>query len=368
MKRILIFMCLFFCLFSFVANAETYTFEQFESQTDLVVDISGFDMPDDVESLLNLEDTISSTTLLDIVSGDGLAKIYDYILAKITAPLKFTVTTLVAIIISALIKSAENFTRHNDVIEFVLSLIFICVCTSSMISVIRDCAKAVGSIGVFMFSFIPVFMAIIASTLKTGVAAGTSNSLFLCAQIINSAANKIVIPLSSASLALGISSGLSGERLKGLSSGIKKCVTFCLSLLTTIFLGILTIKTAVFSIGDSTTLKTAKFLSGSFIPVAGSAIGDMLSGLLYCITTLRSTVGILGIIIVLLIILPTIAQLIVFKFCTSICSFACSVFSETSAEKIMLAFSDTLSILLAISIISAIMCIFSITILILGCG
>ena len=138
MKKTVIFTILFLVIFSYCASAETYTFEQFESTTDLVVDISDFELPHDIESILNLDDSVSTTTLLEIVSGDGLAKIYDYVLAKITAPLKFTVTILVAIIICALIRSVENFSKYNDVIEFILSLIFICICAPNIISIITD--------------------------------------------------------------------------------------------------------------------------------------------------------------------------------------------------------------------------------------
>lgn len=369
MKKLL-FLLIFALIFSFSTSADTYEFEQFESVSDisseLFIDAESLSIPDEISKLLGIDEKLDISTLMNIVGDNSISNIIEHLKNEIVSPLKFFGIIICLILILAIFSTTELFDTYKQQIELIFNAILIITVSVSIIELITRSAKSIESISVFMTGFIPVFMGILIAGLKTTLASGISPSLFLISEFIMFVANKLIVPLSSASLAISISSGISGDKLKGATKGLKKIILFSLSLMMTVFLGILTIKTTVFSIADTTTLKTAKFLSGSFIPFVGSSVAEMLSGICYCVNTLKSTVGILGIIVTIFIVLPALLQIIAYKACFSICSSVCELFNQGFATKLFTSLSDTLSILLSVLIICGIMCIFSITILILG--
>ena len=368
--KMLVILLIFVVIFSFPTSADTYEFEQFESVTDisseLLVDAESLSIPDDVAKLLGIDRKLDTSSLMNIISENSISNIIEYLKNEILSPLKFFGIIICLVLILAIFSTTELFDAYKQQIELIFNAILIITISVPIIDLITRSAKSIESISVFMTSFIPIFMGVLIVGLKTTLASGISPSLFMISEFIMFISNKLIIPLSSASLAISISSGISGDKLKGATKGLKKVILFSLSFMMTVFLGILTIKTTVFSIADTTTLKTAKFLSGSFIPFVGSSVAEMLSGICYCVNTIKSTVGILGIIVTIVIILPSLLQIIAYKTCFSICSSVCELFNQNFATKLLSSLSDTLSILLSVLIICGIMCIFSITILILG--
>ncbi len=371
MKKIIIALALI-CLFTVSANAQSYVFEQCESASDICsdiisdIDISSLKLPSETEELLGTNGNLNQDTLMSVISDGGLKKIFLSIKDRLLEPLKFTATTLSAMFVGALLTSSAPLSKAKKATETVVCLIFICAVSPFMISLINECSKAVGSVGVFMYSFIPVFIGIVAASMKTGLAAGACPSLFIAAQGINFLSSNVIIPLCSAGFAVGVSSGICFGKLRRLTNALKKTVVFILSLVMSVFLGVLTLKAAVYSTADSLGLKTAKFLSGSFIPIVGSSVSEMISGVAAGLSAVSSTIGIFGIIATVLIVLPTAAQILAYRACVAVCSYICELFERQNEARLMKAFGDTLSIMLALICVCSIACIFSVAIVTLG--
>ena len=97
---------------------------------------------------------------------------------------------------------------------------------------------------------------------------------------------------------------------------------------TLLFSFLLSVQTILAKSADSLAAKTARFAIGSFIPMAGSVIAEAFSTLKEGISVLKNAAGIGGIIVLLLIMVPGILPLILYKCALSI--------AETAAEMLNL--------------------------------
>ena len=82
---------------------------------------------------------------------------------------------------------------------------------------------------------------------------------------------------------------------------------------TLLFSFLLSVQSILAKSADSLAAKTARFAIGSFIPVAGGVIAEAYSTLKEGISVLRSTAGIGGIVVILLLLIPGIVPLVLYK-------------------------------------------------------
>src|SRR5690625_3422700 len=74
----------------------------------------------------------------------------------------------------------------------------------------------------------------------------------------------------------------------------------------TIFLGVMSVQGTVSAVQDGIAMKTAKFITGNFIPVIGRTFTDAADTVLSASLLLKNAVGIVGVIIIVFIALfPT---------------------------------------------------------------
>jgi stage III sporulation protein AE len=100
------------------------------------------------------------------------------------------------------------------------------------------------------------------------------------------------------------------------------------------------------------------------VPIIGGTISEGLLSIQSYSALIRSSVGVVGIIAVALVFLPSIFEIVIWRFCLSICGIIADIFCDKSVNLILNAFRDTLLILNVILILSMMTTIISIGILI----
>lgn len=229
---------------------------------------------------------------------------------------------------------------------------------TAAVDALKDCAY-------FMTAFIPVFAAIVAAGGKAATSASMSALLLGAANGMNYIANFVILPLMGGYLAVSISSSVSPLlNTTGLSETIKKVVFWVLSFISTVFIGILGIQTAVNSSADSLSMKTAKFIIGSSVPVAGGVLSEALGTLTASLTLLKSSVGIYGVIICCLFFLPILLELLLWRLTLLGTVFISNIFSLSKLSSLLKAVDTVLSVLIGIILISCAMFIISLTVVI----
>lgn len=236
--------------------------------------------------------------------------------------------------------------------------------TVPIIKLITATGAAIKSGGVFMLSFLPVFFGVTAASGAVQTAATGSLTLLLACEITVQIIAFCVIPIACAELALAVSGVFSDmSPAFKLSGTLKRASTYILTLTFTIFLGFLSVQTTISAAADSVSLKTAKFVVGSFVPVAGTALSETISTLGSSVKILQNGIGVYGIVVVLLIVLPTAAALLAWRLTLFASKTAAEMLGLENAVKLVSAVDGTLSLLLGVLLFVSALFVISLAIL-----
>lgn len=297
---------------------------------------------------------------------------FEYLFGKIGDSIKkpfFSFASCFAIILLCALFDGMKMTIPNTSFNGVLSVITsICICGIIIMPIIEcmsNISQVIKALSNFMLCFIPIFSGVIAISGGSMSSLGYSTTIFTLAQIFSVFIVDILLPSIGIFLALSITGSLNESiNISGIISSIKKIVIFILSLLVTIFIGIFTLQNSIAVFSDSVSLRTAKFLSSSFIPIVGGALGDALSSVLSCLLLIKSTVGGFGIIVCIITLLPPIFMVVFFMFTISLVVGFAKILNMSFIANMMIAVKDCFSILFAFLICYGILIISTTSIMI----
>ncbi|MGN1123257.1 MAG: hypothetical protein ACI4RR_02860 [Eubacterium sp.] len=192
-----------------------------------------------------------------------------------------------------------------------------------------------------------------------------NTTLLILAQSLNFISSCVFVPVTNSFMALGICSSVRKElNLGGIISAAKNLITTAISTLSAAFVSVLSIKTAVASRADAIGLRSVRFAINSVVPVIGSSISEGLLSIQSYSSLIKTSVGIVGIIAVCSIFLPSIIEVSIWRFSLSLSGMFAQVFSDEGAYGCIKVFKDVLLIINVILILSMVTTIISIGILV----
>ncbi len=145
------------------------------------------------------------------------------------------------------------------------------------------------------------------------------------------------------------------------SNAIKKSFTFFLGFIMLIFTTVISAQTLLASKADSLSAKAAKMLASQMIPVIGGSVGDSLRTAGASVEYLRSNIGIALIVILIIMILPTIISIFLYKTTFSASHALAALLGCDGEGRIMLEISSIYGYVLAILCICSIVLLFLLT-------
>ncbi len=363
-KKIIVFILIFLC-FSLNINAqETDIYkQQLENSGALEIEDS---LPDYVKEYLN-ENSIDISDynwVNTLTSQNVFSHIWGFLKSGIKGPLIALSSILAVILISALLFQNEN-SAVNTAVMFATSLATASIVCVPVFSVISASVNAMKGCAVFMSAFIPVFAVIIASSGQVATSVSMSALLLGATNAVSFISNFAVVPLMGGYLSISVASSVSPLLNNNeISSAIKKLSFWIISFVSTVFLGILSVQTAVNASADNLSMRTAKFLIGSSVPVAGGVLSEALNTLTASMSLLKTSVGIYGVVICCLIFLPILIELLLWRFALWITNFISQNFSLGKISGLIEAVDTVLSVLVGIIILNCAMFVLSLTVLV----
>ena len=130
----------------------------------------------------------------------------------------------------------------------------------------------------------------------------------------------------------------------------------------------LSVKTAVAAKADMLGIRSIRFAVNSVVPVIGSSISEGLLSIQAYSSLIKSSVGIVGIVAVVLVFLPAIVETAVWRISLSFCSVLSDVFGDKSVSSVLNAFREALLLANVIVILSMVTTVISIGILVAAGG
>ncbi len=260
-------------------------------------------------------------------------------------------------ILGILLLSSLLFPLQDSLLKDNASLLFsfaavICLC-ASFAGPVADCISAamesIQHCSVFLLSLIPVLCGILTAGGQAAAATGYQLLLFTICQIVSQLAVSTMVPLMGMYFALSMISGVFPKLgMQGIISGIKSAACWGLGIVTTIFVGLLSLQTFVSANVDVVTMKTSRFLMGSFIPVVGSILSEAYGAAQGCMALLKSTIGTFGIVVALCTILPVLLRVVLWYLITWLAEQFCSMMQVGELGEILKGAANTFAILLAL--------------------
>lgn len=370
--------CLF--MFSGVAWAEELPDESTDQNLQGQLEASGADelarqVPDQTKEILSqleLQD-LDYRLLLSLTPGQ-IWQVCKAVFSKmVRAPLLLLGTLVAVILLCAAmdaLKIGFNAKGLEKVFNGVAVLCLITVVLEPVTGCIQKASQAILQGSMFMNGFIPVFCGILASGGQP-VSAGVYHLLlFGTSQVIGQAASQILVPLIGIFLAFCFTGAIAPElHLDQIGKTIKKFVNWSLSLLLTVYVGLLGIQSIVAVSADTVTVKTAKFVTSSFVPVIGSALSDALVTAQACLKLLKASVGAYGILIAAFTYLPLLLEIICWYLAMQTAAFLGQLVGAGSIAKVLEGTASALGLLMSITLLFGLLFIISTTVmLVVGAG
>lgn len=215
----------------------------------------------------------------------------------------------------------------------------------------------------FFTVFIPAYGVVLSISGKTLVSSGFTTVMLAATQGIELLSSDVIIPLCSAQLSLALCSSFTADiNISSLISVVKKTAIFLMSFASAVLLGVLGIKTFVAAPSDSIALRTVKFVTGSTVPVVGMTVSEAIGTVSGCLKLLKSNVAVYGIAAVIVMFIPVILSLFIYRLIFLLCAAAADLLFETKSAEILRLADSTVSFIIAIMILMGMTFIISVTV------
>lgn len=366
MKRLCVIAILLVFVFGFKVNAES-TDDFYKQQYELSgIDKAHENLPQETQEFLEENgltpqnpDFVNSLTAENVFSH-----IWGFVKSGAKAPMVSGAGMLAVILISAAVMSGGSGTA-SQTSKYATVISAVAVIAAPVFSVISAGISAMQGSSVFMTSFIPIFAVVVAASGGAVTSVSMSALLLTASQAVSFIANFLVLPLMGGYLALSLSAAVSPVISKtGIADGIKKLAMWVMSLTSTIFIGVLSIQTAVNGAADTLTLRTAKFIIGSSVPVAGTALSEALTTVTASMGILKAGIGVYGVIACFIIFLPLLAELLMWRVMLSITAAISDLFSLGEISAVLRSVDNVMSVLTGILLLIGAVFIISLTVVV----
>lgn len=217
---------------------------------------------------------------------------------------KLLVTIIILTIFSMILETLQSAFEHRSVskVAYAISYMVLIVIAINSFSVSISFARsAIEAMIHFMVAMIPLLLALL-SALGGLISVTVLHPLIIfMIHTIGTLVYMFVFPLLFFSAVLHIVSSLSDQfKLTQLADLMRKISVGVLGFSLTVFLGVISVQGAASAASDGVTLRTAKYVTGNFVPVVGGLFADATDTVLGASLLVKNAIGLAGVIIIVL--------------------------------------------------------------------
>ncbi len=214
-------------------------------------------------------------------------------------------TLILLTIFSMFLQSLQNAFEGGNVSKVAYGIVFmvlIIIALNSFHVAIDYTYEAITTMVNFIIALIPLLLALIAASGGLISAAFFHPVIIFLMNTSGLLIKNVVLPLLFLSTLLSIVSTLSPHyKVTQLAQLLRTWSIGLLGAFMTIFLGVISVQGTTAAVSDGVSIRTAKFVTGNFVPVIGRMFTDATDTVISASVLLKNTVGIAGVAIILLI-------------------------------------------------------------------
>ncbi|MBJ8185601.1 MULTISPECIES: stage III sporulation protein AE [Bacillus] len=233
----------------------------------------------------------------------GLLK---YLFHELVANGKLLGTLIMLTIFSALLQSLQSaFSKSSvsKIADAVVYMVLIIFALNSFYVVMTYARETIQTMVDFILALLPILLALIATGGGVVSVAFFHPIIIFLMNTSGLLMNYIVLPLLLLATILSIVSTMSDQyKVTKLSKLLQNVSVGIIGIFLTVFLGVLSVQGTASAVADGIAVKTAKFVTGNFIPVVGRMFTEAADTVISASGLLKNTVGIIGLVILCLIV------------------------------------------------------------------
>ncbi|MFP7695025.1 stage III sporulation protein AE [Bacillus subtilis] len=249
-------------------------------------------------------------SLVEFINGDKsfspqewLKALFSYLFHEVLANGKLLGTLILLTIFCVILQLLQNAFQQSTVSKVAYSIVYmvlIILALNSFHVAINYATEAIQTMTSFILALIPLLLALLASSGGAVSAAFFHPVILFLMNTSGLLIQNIVMPLIFLSAILSIVSTMTEQyKVTQLANLLRNIAIGALAVFLTIFLGVISVQGASAAVTDGITLRTAKFITGNFIPVLGRMFTDATDTVISASLLLKNTVGILGVAILI---------------------------------------------------------------------
>lgn len=216
---------------------------------------------------------------------------------------KLLVTIVLLTVFTMILETMQSAFERNAVskVAYAISyLVLLVLAVNSFRTAISYAGDAISGMVQFMLAMVPLLLTLMAGSGGVASVAVLHPLIVFMIHTIGTFIHLFVFPLLFFSAVLHLVSSIS-ERYKvtQLANLLRNVGVGLLGIMLTVFLGVLSVQGATGAVADGVALKTAKFVTGNFVPVVGRMFSDAADTVLSASLLVKNAVGLAGVVILL---------------------------------------------------------------------
>lgn len=232
------------------------------------------------------------------------------------------------------------------------------ICYSILYNLFVFVIASMQALMIAISSMMPIMAGLYVMGGSVGAGAASSASLTLFLSMLSMICTKIILPLLQISFALCITSAMpQSVNLSSVTNLVKNTATTVMAFIFTLLGFALFLQTAVGASGDTFIARSVRFASGTFVPVIGGMLGDAVRTVIGSVSVIKGTVGVVGVVIVLSVVIPPLVVVMLHKLLLTGCSIVAKVMGCERESALLCDLGGVLGFLFALVIGSGVVAI-----------
>ncbi len=211
-------------------------------------------------------------------------------------------------------------------------------------------------------AMVPVMLAIgtAGGNLTSSMISG--NGMMLGLAFVEMLAAHGLFPMLRLCFGITAASGIGGGlQLGGISKTVRNIFTWILGFAAAVISAVMHFQTVITARADSLSMRAAKFAASQAVPVVGGIASDAVGTVAESLSLVRSTVGAVGVIIILVLTLPILVQILLVKFGVGVSETAAEMLGLTREKNLLSELCGLIGYLAAVCVIAALMFVYALT-------
>ncbi|MDX9872099.1 MAG: stage III sporulation protein AE [Clostridia bacterium] len=227
--------------------------------------------------------------------------IFNFFLREVTGNLHVLGKLIIIAVVCAVLSNLQLAFAGGTTAKlayFICLMALITIALSSFHTAVATGLESIRTMTSFMKLLLPVLLVLLTAMGGLTSASLLQPFLMVFLNVMGAVTQGVIFPLIYLTAMLSIANNISEYfKVSRLAVFLRQITKAGIGLVLTLFVGVITVEGVAGAVVDGVTLRTAKYMTGAFIPVAGGMFADALDAVMGGSLLLKNAVGLTGVLV-----------------------------------------------------------------------